>query len=129
VLAHRGEMDRDDEVRQLIHVLGCAYGYVNDVVGHARDLRSGANTYLLASVRAALGDPAASDDAVVRTLATGPWLCDFLDAAIACHEAARPLAHPLGLEGFDVWTDGRVAALTAMLHRMRLLRLRAALDV
>ena len=130
VRAHRVDGDlAATEVRALVHALGLAYGHMNDVVGHARDLRSGANTYLLATVRAALGDAQAPDAAVVGALATGSWLDRFVIEAMAAHEAARPLARALDLQDFDAWTDGRVASLDRMRQRLALLRLRAALDV
>jgi hypothetical protein len=129
VLAHRGAWDLAPHVRPLVHALGRAYGYVNDVVGHARDLRNGGNTHLLATVRSALGDHDAPDEVVQRAIATGPWLDAFLGEAVAAHEASRPLGRQLDLHDFDAWTDARVAALGVLRQRMFALRLRAALDV
>lgn len=124
-LAACGRMDRAPAVRPLVHALGVAYGYVNDVTGVVRDLHAGSATYLIACARAQAGS--ADDADVRRVLVGGPLLDAFLDRAAAAHRAAVPLAEAVGLAWFGAWTDARVTRIGALRDRLPMLRLAAAL--
>ena len=125
-LARAGRWDRAAAVRPLVHRLGVAYGRANDVFGHDRDLRSGAETFLLARVRASV-DPPLHDAGVRAALQADPWLDDALAAAEVDHRSCLPLAAEVGLAGFDAWTERRMTYLREARARLVALRLAAAL--
>jgi hypothetical protein len=108
----------DPRVRRLVHLLGLAYGRVNDVMGMGRDIRAGANTFLLATARARTG--AGTEAGVVAT----PLLEEFLDAAAGHHREAVAPAIGLGIAGFDAYTDERLARLAEIRHGVTILRLK-----
>ncbi len=126
VLARTGRWDLAAQVRPLVHALGVAYGRMNDVAGHARDLRAGMATHLLSKVRVSLPADAGDDD-VLRAIATAPWLEDALSQAAEDHAAALPHAAALGMMAFVGYHEERVARLRAWQTRISLLRLASAL--
>jgi hypothetical protein len=124
-LSLSGRLDRGDRVRPLVHALGVAYGYLNDVVGVVRDLQAGQVTYLVSEARRQAGSD--DDEAVRRTLVSGSLLEDFLACAAAAHLEAVPLASQVGLAFFPEWTNARVARIGELRARLPMLRLAAAL--
>ena len=125
-LARAGRTHLAPSVRALVHTLGVAYGRMNDVVGHARDLRAGMHTHLLAEVRATLG-PDATDAHLLDALARGPFLERALERAAEDHARSLPHAAALGMAPFPGYHVRRVARLGELRRAVSLLRLRAAL--
>ncbi len=126
VLARTGRWALAPQVRPLVQALGVAYGRMNDVAGHARDLRAGMATHLLSSVRGSLPEDAPDED-VLRAIATAPWLEEALERAAHDHAAALPFAEALGMAAFAGYHEERVARLRAWQTRIALLRLASAL--
>jgi hypothetical protein len=124
-LSLSGRPERADRAGPLVHALGVAYGYVNDVVGVVRDLRAGQVTFLISEARReAVSD---DDEAVRRALVSGGLLEDFLERAAAAHRDAVPLGRDIGLACFPEWTAARVARIDELRARLPMLRLAAAL--
>ncbi len=126
-LARVGRVHLAPCVRSLVHALGVAYGRMNDVVGHARDLRAGMHTHLLAEVRAVVGVHA-TDAELADALARGPFLERALERAAEDHALALPHAAALGMAPFHGYHARRVTRLAELRHAVALLRLRAALS-
>lgn len=116
-MAASGDWSGVERVPALIHALGQAYGLVNDVLGHERDLRTNGHTYLLAGLR----DPRAD-------LVASNRLEAFLDRAAAHHDEAREHARALGMREIDAYTAERRARLAGIRDTISLLRLGASLN-
>lgn len=116
-MAASGDWSGVDRVAPLIHALGRAYGLVNDVLGHERDLRTNGHTYLLAG----LADPR-------RELLASDRLEGFLDRAARHHEEAREHARALGMTEIEAYTEERKARLAGIRDTISLLRLGASLN-
>jgi hypothetical protein len=127
VLALRGDWSGTRHVERLVHLLGCAYGLANDIQGLDPDAAAGHHTYVLSRLdlevpaRTAAGRPherALQTDLLERVLAQ----------AIDLHEQARPVAHALGLDRFDDYTDERIAWLRRWSDEISLARLARAVE-
>lgn len=126
VLARTRRWELAGHVRPLIHALGVAYGRMNDVAGHTRDLRAGMATHLLSRVRASL-PPGSTDADVLSAISGSPWLEDALAEAAEDHAAALPHAAALGMMAFVGYHEERLTRLRAWQTRISLLRLASAL--
>jgi hypothetical protein len=143
VAALAGKMELERSIRELVHLLGTAYGHANDVLGWARDLKAGQRTRLLAEaglvhadVEAVLREPeGASREAAHEALAErmrkalyeGMLLHRTLGEAIAAQRRAAQLGATIGLAGFAAFTNERVAWLEALDQQVLALSLRRAL--
>jgi hypothetical protein len=116
------------KVDRLIDLMGEAYGLVNDVIGCARDLRSGAQTYLLATAR----DSAARRSSerglsAQEALVAQPLLEDFLERAMRLHHKALPVGESLGIRNMALFTQERTLRIGWHLRQATTLRLAVAL--
>lgn len=116
-MAASGDWTGVERVPALVHALGQAYGLVNDVLGHERDLRINGHTYLLAG----MADPRAE-------LLGSNRLERFLERAAAHHEEAREHGRALGLAEIDAYTAERQERLAGIRDTISLLRLGASLN-
>ena len=129
-MAASGDWSGVEEVPRLVHALGRSYGAVNDVMGHARDLQSGARTWLLAAAESALaaaGNAAPSPAEVLGELHRGPHLDALLGEAITTLADAEAAAARLGMPAFAGFAAERSARLADLRARLTFLRLGAAL--
>ncbi len=128
VLSASGDARNWESVAPLVHALAVSYGLFNDVMGHARDLDAGANTFLVAKARALAGGPGVATGADVRrVLATTALQERFLDEAGAALLQALPFAEALGMPTFAVFVEERRARLRLLRDRITLLRLASTL--
>ncbi len=114
-----------EHVPNLVHALGQAYGRLNDVLGHERDLRTNGNTFLLARAQARAG--AADTDAIRAALLRSDLLEEFLDEAMVSHRAALVHAEAVGIPAMGIFTDERLARLGTMRVQVSLMRLASEL--
>jgi hypothetical protein len=124
-MALRGDWSGVRCVTPLIHLLGRAYGLVNDIQGMRPDAASGHVTFVLSTLARELhsrGKNRPHDDLALET----DVLERMLSRAMALHEQARPLAHTLGMRRFDAFTDERVAWLEQWSREISLARLAGA---
>lgn len=123
-MAASGDWAGVECVAPLVQDLGIAYGLLNDVAGHERDLAAGAHTHLIATA----GVGAGSDDpeAIRHVLRTSDLLESFLDRAAQAHVAALAPAGALGMATFPAFTTERLARLALLRDRLSLRRLSAA---
>lgn len=128
VLGAAGDGRNWESVAPLVHALAVSYGLFNDVMGHARDLDAGANTFLVAKARALAGGPGVATDADVRrVLATTALQERFLDEAASALVQALPFAEALGMPTFPVFVEERRARLRQVRDGITLLRLASTL--
>jgi hypothetical protein len=107
VCALAGVMEeREAAVRVLVHRLGIAYGFLNDIRGWERDAANGHRTYLLARAGWLHG---AEDPATLESrLHEGQVLYGSFSEARAWYDRAAEAARELGLgEEFELFTQER----------------------
>ncbi len=126
VLSSSGDARSWESVRPLVHQLAVSYGLFNDVMGHARDLESGAHTFLVAKARALAGKRG-SDADVERILATTSLQERFLDEAAEALDRALPHAEALDMANFPIFVAERKARLRQVRDGITLLRLVSSL--
>ncbi len=116
VMAARRDWTGAAGVPRLVHALARSYGCVNDVMGHARDLESGARTYLWSEVRASAtrGLPGVMDTLLAEA---GTTLND-----------ARVAAAELGIAPFERFADQRAARIAELQTRLAFVRLTTLLS-
>lgn len=110
-----------DCVPPLVHALGQAYGRLNDVLGHERDLRTNGHTYLLAKAAEVAGST--QIDAMRKALIESELLETFLDGAVENHREAAVCAEKIGISQMQAFTAERLARLATMRLQISLLRL------
>ncbi len=132
VMAATGDWAGVAAVPRLVHALARSYGCVNDVMGHARDLESGARTYLWSEVRAsaARGNTSAAPPAELlrAELFAGTTMDALLVEAGTTLNDARAAAAELHIDTFDRFADQRAARITELQTRLALVRLTSALS-
>jgi hypothetical protein len=107
-LARAGRWHRAPDVPGFVHCLGEAYGLVNDLVGFERDVRAGAQTYLLARVRRHVPALAWRDvGAMGAALVLSSHADRLFERVRELHGQARRRASRLGLAGFEEFMRAR----------------------
>lgn len=113
-LYQSGQWEKAGHVPALVHALGVAYGYFNDVRGYRRDIASHSRTFLLAQV---------PSDHPEQALRTGPFLEDALSTAMQWHERAIPHAEKIGMPPFLLYTTERLSRLRQLHQQLAYTRL------
>ncbi|GDX83038.1 hypothetical protein LBMAG42_48490 [Deltaproteobacteria bacterium] len=130
VMSARGDWAGAEAVPRLVHALARSYGCVNDVMGHVRDLESGAKTYLWSEVRASAtrGTPGATapPELLRAELASGGVMDSLLAEAAATLNDARVAAAELEIPTFDRFADQRAARIAELQLRLAFVRLTSA---
>lgn len=130
VMSARGDWAGADAVPRLVHALARSYGCVNDVMGHARDLESGARTYLWSEVRASAtrGNPAATapPELLRAELLAGGAMDALLTEAAATLNDARVAAAELRIAPFERFAEQRAARIAELQVRLAFVRLSSA---